>query len=190
VEGELMNKELRNELRRIARDKDRKTATELVNKLFEEGGELSRAAAIHARVDGTAYRSNKDSLEDVKEEAADCYIVLMAILERHGITDDELEEWILRKKDKWERVVNDAETRAVKLTEVVVAGEAHSIVDGFTTIEDQSKLTKIERLKKEVRRVRQDIREMDEGDLSCCDLAVANEVHDVIEGVAAILESD
>lgn len=114
-------------LRNIARTKDEKTATELALKLFEEGGELAREVLRHAEADGTAYRG-KPSREKLIEEMADCYIVLVAIAERHDVTDTELETWIKAKSQKWEGVVGEG-FRRKKREEAVEAAMDKIVAD-------------------------------------------------------------
>lgn len=86
-------------------DEDRKTVEQKVMKLFEEGGELSRAILQLRRAHGTKYRAKPNTIGDVVEEIADCHIVLYSIAYKLGIHDHDIAEAIGKKIAKWQKVL-------------------------------------------------------------------------------------
>lgn len=71
-------------------------------KLTEEVGELAQKVLIFKRTFGNRYRTCTN--EDVLEEIADCYIVLMSMLfdESLYLSQEKLKEKINEKLNKWE----------------------------------------------------------------------------------------
>lgn len=78
---------------------DKKTLTQKVTKLFEEGGEL---ASVVLPFEG-AYATNHRVVEKrrILEEVADVYLVNQSILYSLGFTDTEFEEMVARKAQIW-----------------------------------------------------------------------------------------
>jgi NTP pyrophosphatase (non-canonical NTP hydrolase) len=78
---------------------DRKTLTEKVAKLFEEGGELAKAILPFEG----AYATNHRVVDKRKllEETADVYLVNQSILYSLGFTDEEFENMVFEKAQVW-----------------------------------------------------------------------------------------
>lgn len=82
--------------------RDKKTLPEKVAKLFEEGGELAKAALPYYGV----YTSNHKITDKKKilEECADTYLVQKSIAYSLGFTDEEFQAEVARKADIWDRL--------------------------------------------------------------------------------------
>lgn len=78
---------------------DRKTLTEKVAKLFEEGGELAKAILPFEG----AYATNHRVVDKRKllEEVADVYLVNQSILYSLGFSDQEFEDMVFEKAQVW-----------------------------------------------------------------------------------------
>jgi NTP pyrophosphatase (non-canonical NTP hydrolase) len=78
---------------------DRKTLTQKVAKLFEEGGELAKAILPFEG----AYATNHRVVDKRKllEEAADVYLVNQSILYSLGFSDQEFEDMVFEKAQVW-----------------------------------------------------------------------------------------
>lgn len=78
---------------------DKKTLTQKVTKLFEEGGELAKWVLPFEG----AYATNHRVVDKRKilEEVADVYLVNQSILYSLGFTDSEFEDMVLRKAQIW-----------------------------------------------------------------------------------------
>ena len=78
---------------------DRKTLTEKVAKLFEEGGELAK---VILPFEG-AYATNHRVIDKRKilEEVADVYLVNQSILYSLGFSDQEFEDMVFEKSQVW-----------------------------------------------------------------------------------------
>jgi NTP pyrophosphatase (non-canonical NTP hydrolase) len=68
-------------------------------KLIEEVGEASQAYLSSEGASGNKYKHLDQS--NVKEELVDVLLVTFALLSKVGATDEEIEELINRKVDKW-----------------------------------------------------------------------------------------
>jgi len=82
--------------------KDKKTLSEKIAKLFEEGGELAKATLTYAGL----YTNNHNIVDKKKilEEVVDTYLVAKSIAYTTGFTDEEFQEELERKTAAWDRV--------------------------------------------------------------------------------------
>lgn len=78
---------------------DKKTLTQKVAKLFEEGGELAKIVLPYEG----AYATNHRVVDKRRllEEVADVYLVNQSILYSLGFTDDEFEQMVFEKAQIW-----------------------------------------------------------------------------------------
>jgi NTP pyrophosphatase (non-canonical NTP hydrolase) len=93
-----MNRELLQYVKELSRG-DRKSFSQKVIKLFEEGGELAKKALPFDDAHGTRHRfTSKDS---ILEEVADVILVALSIGYDLGMDDDDLEATLNRKARYW-----------------------------------------------------------------------------------------
>lgn len=79
--------------------KDKKTLSEKVAKLFEEGGELAKKSLPYSDAAGTRHRfCTRDA---ILEEVADVILVALSIGYDLGMDDDDLESYMQEKADYW-----------------------------------------------------------------------------------------
>ncbi len=78
---------------------DTKTLTQKVAKLFEEGGELAKAALPYDASAGTLHRFVDRS--DIIDGVADSMLVLLSIMHQVGADESELASHMLHKAKKW-----------------------------------------------------------------------------------------
>lgn len=73
-------------------------------KVGEETGELSEAVLSFLKAPGCAHKNK--TLEDVMEEATDVAIVASALMFSRGVTLQEYCEFLQKKMDKWQKIMN------------------------------------------------------------------------------------
>lgn len=88
-----------NEYIRSLSIKDKKTLSQKALKLSEEVGELARVILPFDSAPGTSHRFV--DRESILEEVVDVYLSSMSIAYSLDFTDDEIEEMIIRKSEKW-----------------------------------------------------------------------------------------
>lgn len=81
--------------------KERKSLVLQMVKLGEETGELSAAVLMHLGKKGTRM-SKSEITENVLEEACDCLLMILSILNKAGFNEKEINEMINKKLKKWE----------------------------------------------------------------------------------------
>lgn len=92
--------ELLNKILEVAA-KEPKSIEHLLLKLMEEVGEASQAYLSLNNVSGSKYKSNSKS--DFQEELIDSLLVLITLINKTGISKDELEVLIEKKITKWQK---------------------------------------------------------------------------------------
>jgi NTP pyrophosphatase (non-canonical NTP hydrolase) len=81
---------------------DKKTLTQKVAKLFEEGGELAKAILPYEGAYATNHRIiNK---KKILEELVDVHLVNQSIIHSLGFTDNEFKDMLLLKSEKWNKL--------------------------------------------------------------------------------------
>lgn len=82
--------------------RDKKSLSEKVAKLFEEGGELAKAALTHAGL----YTNNHLIVDKKKilEEVVDTYLVAKSIAYTTGFSDEEFQRELERKTALWDKL--------------------------------------------------------------------------------------
>lgn len=104
-------------------NKDTKTLSQKVVKLFEEGGELAKKSLPYDDAAGTRHRfSNRDS---ILEEVADVILVALSIGYDLGMDDDDLESFMTAKANYWGKLQINEENIKPNLP-----FEIHVTVDG------------------------------------------------------------
>lgn len=78
---------------------DKKTLSQKVTKLFEEGGELAKASLPYDSAYGTNHRFITG--EKILEESVDSMLVALSIVYSLGFTDADIERMMKQKSDKW-----------------------------------------------------------------------------------------
>jgi len=96
-----MNKELLNYIRTLSM-RDKKTLTQKALKATEEVGELARAVLPYEGAYATNHRFTQP--EDILEECVDTMLCVLAIAYNLKFTDDQIEETIVKKAEKWAKL--------------------------------------------------------------------------------------
>ena len=79
--------------------KDKKTLSQKALKLVEEVGELSRVILPYDSAHGTNHRfTDRDA---ILEELVDVYLTNISISHSLGFTDEEFNDMLVRKTEKW-----------------------------------------------------------------------------------------
>lgn len=81
--------------------KERKSLPLQLVKLAEEHGELAAAVLMHLGQKGTRM-SKAEVTENVLEEACDCMLMILSILNKAGFNEKEINEMTIKKLKKWE----------------------------------------------------------------------------------------
>ncbi len=84
-------------------EKEKKTLEQMVLKLTEEVGETSQAMLSYRQASGSEYK-NLD-LSDVKEECVDVILVALALFYKLSEDENELQDVLSKKVDKWSSVM-------------------------------------------------------------------------------------
>ncbi len=87
--------------------KDTKNLSQKGLKLVEEVGELARAILPYDSAPGTNHRFV--DRENILEEVVDVYLTNISILHSLGFTDEEFNEMLIRKSEKWGRIQSKEE---------------------------------------------------------------------------------
>lgn len=118
-----------NEYIRSLSIKDKKTLSQKALKLSEEVGELARVILPFDSAPGTSHRFV--DRESILEEVVDVYLSSMSIAYSLDFTDDEIEEMIIRKSEKWSGLQAAEEESEFPLPfEIHVTVDMERIVDG------------------------------------------------------------
>jgi NTP pyrophosphatase (non-canonical NTP hydrolase) len=81
--------------------KERKSLTLQLVKLAEEHGELAAAVLMHLGQKGTRM-SKAEVKENVLEEACDCLLIVLSILNKAGFNEKQINEMLIKKLKKWQ----------------------------------------------------------------------------------------
>jgi len=71
---------------------------------MEELGELAEAVLSYEGAAGCAYKGK--TLNDIKEESIDVFLVIVAILAKIDMSDEEIKSIIRKKMLKWQSVMH------------------------------------------------------------------------------------
>lgn len=98
-----MNKATINKIYEVAL-KEPKSTEHLLLKLMEEVGEASQAYLSTTQASGSQYKEL--SQLDFQEELVDSLLVLLTLIKKTGISEESLDELLLKKIVKWESTQN------------------------------------------------------------------------------------
>lgn len=84
--------------------KEPKSTEHLLLKLMEEVGEASQAYLSTTQASGSQYKEL--SQLDFQEELIDSLLVLLTLIKKTGISEESLDELLLKKIAKWESKQN------------------------------------------------------------------------------------
>ncbi len=82
---------------------EKKTLEQMVLKLSEEVGETSQAMLSYMNANGSEYKQL--NISDVKEECADVILVALSLFYKLSSDEEELQQFLSKKVDKWESVM-------------------------------------------------------------------------------------
>lgn len=116
-----MNKEILDYVKELT-TVDTKTLSQKCLKLFEEGGELSKKVLPFEDAAGTLHRYTNRG--EVLEEVADVILVALSVGYNIGMTDEELNDFMLKKAKYWQEIQHN-EIKASK----ILPYEIHVTVD-------------------------------------------------------------
>ncbi|MFE0507775.1 MazG-like family protein [Peribacillus butanolivorans] len=85
---------------KLLSEKEPKTLEQMALKLSEEVGETSQAVLSYLKANGSEYKQL--GINDVKEECVDVILVSLALFYKVAENENELQELIIRKMDKWQ----------------------------------------------------------------------------------------
>ena len=105
-----MNNNLLNYIKDLS-NADKKTLSQKGLKLFEEGGELAKKILPFEDAEGTRHRFTNRA--DILEEVADVILVALSIGYDVNMTEEELEDVMLKKAKYWQELQNN-ESKALK----------------------------------------------------------------------------
>lgn len=88
----------------ISNTKEGKNLLQLTVKCMEELGELSEAVLSYTGASGSEYKMK--TLDDVKEEAIDIFIVATSIMGKLGMSKEDIIAITEKKIGKWESKIN------------------------------------------------------------------------------------
>lgn len=86
---------------KLLSEKEPKTLEQMVLKLTEEIGETSQAILSYLKANGSEYKQL--GIHEVKEECVDVILVTLALFYKVAENENELQELIITKMDKWQR---------------------------------------------------------------------------------------
>jgi NTP pyrophosphatase (non-canonical NTP hydrolase) len=109
--------------------KDKKTLSQKTLKLVEEVGELARVILPYDSAHGTNHRfTDRDS---ILEELVDVYLTNISISHSLGFTDDEFNDMLVKKSEKWGSLQAKEEQATFPLPfEIHVTVDMERIIDG------------------------------------------------------------
>lgn len=117
--------------------KDKKTLSQKGLKLAEEVGELAKAILPYDSAHGTNHRFIDK--EKILEEVVDVYLTNISIAHSLGITEDEFNDMLAKKSEKW----NELQSREEK-AEFPLPFEIHVTIDATNVIEKDLSTGKFE----------------------------------------------
>ncbi|MDP1511067.1 MazG-like family protein [Paenibacillus sp. CMAA1739] len=82
---------------------EKKTLEQMVLKLSEEVGETSQAMLSYMNANGSEYKQL--NISDVREECADVILVALSLFYKLSSDEEELQQFLSKKVDKWESVM-------------------------------------------------------------------------------------
>jgi NTP pyrophosphatase (non-canonical NTP hydrolase) len=110
--------------------KDKKTLSQKGLKLVEEVGELARVILPYDSAHGTNHRFI--DREAILEEVVDVYLTNISIAHSLGFTDEEFNDMLVKKSEKWSQLQASEEKAEFPLPfEIHVTVESPKDIDGF-----------------------------------------------------------
>jgi NTP pyrophosphatase (non-canonical NTP hydrolase) len=110
--------------------KDKKTLSQKGLKLVEEVGELARVILPYDSAHGTNHRFI--DREAILEEVVDVYLTNISIAHSLGFTDEEFNDMLVKKSEKWSKLQASEEKAEFPLPfEIHVTVESPKDIDGF-----------------------------------------------------------
>jgi NTP pyrophosphatase (non-canonical NTP hydrolase) len=118
--------------------KDKKTLSQKTLKLVEEVGELSRVILPYDSAHGTNHRfTDKDA---ILEELVDVYLTNISISHSLGFTDEEFNDMLVKKTEKWGSLQAKEEEATFPLPfEIHVTVEADSFLESISEFKEDCK---------------------------------------------------
>jgi NTP pyrophosphatase (non-canonical NTP hydrolase) len=118
--------------------KDKKTLSQKTLKLVEEVGELSRVILPYDSAHGTNHRfTDKDA---ILEELVDIYLTNISISHSLGFTDEEFNDMLVKKTEKWGSLQAKEEEATFPLPfEIHVTVEADSFLESISEFKEDCK---------------------------------------------------
>lgn len=99
--------ELYDKIIKISQEQEGKTLLEMILKCSEELGELSQAVLSYTGACGCSHKNL--TLDNVKEEVVDVFVVITAIIAKVGLSKEEVIGIAENKLIKWQKVINKQE---------------------------------------------------------------------------------
>ena len=113
--------------------KDKKTLSQKGLKLVEEVGELARVILPYDSAHGTNHRFT--DRESILEEVVDVYLTNISIAHSLGFTDEEFNDMLAKKSEKWSQLQASEEKAEFPLPfEIHVTVESPKDIDGFKDV--------------------------------------------------------
>ena len=118
--------------------KDKKTLSQKTLKLVEEVGELARVILPYDSAHGTNHRfTDRDS---ILEELVDVYLTNVSISHSLGFTDEEFNDMLVKKSEKWGSLQAKEEEATFPLPfEIHVTVEVDSFLESISGFKDDCK---------------------------------------------------
>ena len=118
--------------------KDKKTLSQKALKLVEEIGELARVVLPYDSAHGTNHRfTDKDA---ILEELVDIYLTNISISHSLGFTDEEFNDILVKKTEKWGSLQAKEEEATFPLPfEIHVTVEANSFLESISEFKEDCK---------------------------------------------------
>ena len=118
--------------------KDKKTLSQKTLKLVEEVGELSRVILPYDSAHGTNHRfTDRDA---ILEELVDVYLTNISISHSLGFTDEEFNDMLVKKTEKWGSLQAKEEEATFPLPfEIHVTVEADSFLESISEFKEDCK---------------------------------------------------